>query len=152
MTYLTNNGQLRSETDASIIENLTRKGWSIITQPAYDPLTQELQFDPADGKFNVVNLSEQIVNEAKLFNATAAGFLVEPENFTLGLQDTDRTAFTQMLSLVQEALALNIIDNNTPQIIADTEGIKHTVTTLRFRQIMVEYGMYYKSLWNQYSN
>jgi len=79
------------------------------------------------------------------------GFDVQPENIKLGLSDNDRASFSQMLSLVKEALDLGLITNDSPQIISDINGEKHQVTTLRFRQIMVQYGFYYKSLWDQKS-
>lgn len=80
---------------------------------------------------------------------SSPSFLVQPEGFFLGLEDNDRAAFSQMLSLVKEALDLGLITNETPQIIADKNGQKHQISTLRFRQIMVQYGFYYKSLWDQ---
>jgi hypothetical protein len=87
--------------------------------------------------------------EAVYAAAVAAGFPVPGMDFSLRLGDADRIAFNQMLALVREALDLGMIDNNTPQTIADTHGQTHVVTTLQFRQIMVGYGSYYKSLWDQ---
>ncbi len=78
----------------------------------------------------------------------AAGYLVAPEGFTLALGDTDRAAFTAMLTLVQEALSLSVITNETEQTIADKDGTPHTVSTLRLRQILVGYGFHYKTLWD----
>lgn len=77
-----------------------------------------------------------------------AGYTVQPEGFTLALGDSDRSQFTQMLTLVQEALSLGLIDNDTPQTIADKDGGKHTVSTLRLRQILVLYGLHYKGIWD----
>lgn len=151
MTYLTNNSQLRSETDASIISNLIRKGWTEIFAPAYDPQTQQIEFNSQTSQFDVVDIPEDQLKQQSFQNAISQGFLVQPENFVLALADGDRSAFSQMLALVKEALDLNLIDNDTIQTIADIGGVKHSVTTLRFRQIMVEYGFYYKNLWDQYS-
>ncbi|GAA5137359.1 hypothetical protein GCM10023213_13920 [Prosthecobacter algae] len=78
-----------------------------------------------------------------------AGYLVQPEGFTLSLADRDRLQFTQMLALVREALDLGLISNTTPQKIADSEGNLHEISTLRFRQIMVGYGFCYKTAWDQ---
>lgn len=151
MTYLTNNSQLRSETDALFISNLIRKGWTEIFAPSYDPQTQQIEFNSQTGQFDVVDIPEDQLKQQSFQNAISQGFLVQPENFVLALADGDRSAFSQMLALVKEALDLNLIDNNTIQTIADINGVKHSVTTLRFRQIMVEYGFYYKNLWDQYS-
>lgn len=40
-TYLTLNCALRSETDPSVIANLTRKGWMETVPPTYDPATEQ---------------------------------------------------------------------------------------------------------------
>lgn len=102
---------------------------------------------------------EQIESKQAEYNASqarqlnfnqgiSAGFTVQPEGFTLRLEDADRAAFAQMLALVKEALELGMITSETPQLIADHAGTRHEVTTLRFRQIMVAYGLHYKSLWD----
>ena len=39
-TFLTYDCQLRVETDPTVIETLTRKGWVEAPQPPYDPTTQ----------------------------------------------------------------------------------------------------------------
>lgn len=44
MTYLTYNGQLRSETNPQVIATLKRKGWVEAPQPPYDPATQTCQW------------------------------------------------------------------------------------------------------------
>lgn len=80
--------------------------------------------------------------------AVTAGCLVQPEGFILALGDEHRAQFGQMLALVKEALDLGMITNDTPQSIADQSGAMHELTTLRFRQVMVIYGMHYKGLWD----
>lgn len=162
----------RIESDQSVIDNLVRKGWSIVIepqapilppQPEYDRNVERLIFNTNEASWNIIPLTqeeleqrqrEQIIMDNMIAKAQVAetirqGFTVQPENYVLGLGDLDRIAFSQMLTLVKEALDLNLIDNDTPQTIADADGVKHTVTTLRFRQIMVEYGFYYKNLWDQ---
>ena len=96
-------------------------------------------------------LQDQAVQDAKLDQAKAlveAGYTVQPAGFTLALGDNDRSQFIQMLTLVQEALSLGLITNETPQTIADKDGGKHTVSTLRLRQILVLYGLHYKGIWD----
>jgi len=150
----------RDEIDQSIIENLQRKGWNIINTPEYDNNSQRLVFDKDSKEYLVVNLTVEEVSEKRMVEdkinnqliinqKISAGYLVNPENFTLGLLDNDRNLFTQMTSLIREALDLGLITNDTPQIITDINSKDISLTTLRFRQIMVGYGMYYKSLWDQ---
>lgn len=96
-------------------------------------------------QWNLVELSPQEIYANKI----AAGYEVSPEGFTLRLGDEDRDKFTQMLTLLRELEFLGGITDETPQTIADINGNIHTITTLRFRQIMVGYGLYYKNLWDE---
>ena len=132
-----------------IIDHINKKlinSWETKDLPTYNPETQKLFYD--------TNLREYIVieksNQDNLREKIEEGFTVNPENITLAISESDRSAFSQMLTLVQEAISLGMITNDTPQTIADKSGTLHTVSTLRFRQIMVMYGMYYKQLWDQY--
>lgn len=150
----------RDEIDQSIIENLQRKGWNIVNTPEYDNNSQRLVFDKDSKEYLVIDLTseeisakkivEGIINNQLIINQKiSAGYFVNPEKFTLGLSDNDRDLFTQMTSLIREALDLGLITNDTPQTIVDINNQEITLSTLRFRQIMVGYGMYYKSLWDQ---
>lgn len=172
MSKLSFNNQTRIETDQSIIDNLQRKGWTLIIPPVVpecDWNTQKLIQDSETNEYSVVELSAEELQERAdaqaLMNAQilasqqiqaihdqiSAGYTVEPEGFILGLSDADRNAFAQMLALTKEALDLSLITNDTPQTIVDKGGQKHQITILRFRQIMVAYGFYYKTLWDQLS-
>ena len=107
---------------------------------------------PIDGWYYANSLDDFIAKLAAIQNqptVISSGYTVQPENIVLGLQDSDRNAFTQLLVLINQAQQLSMIDDNTPQIISDINNIKHTISTLRFKQIMVEYGFYYKQIWDQ---
>lgn len=164
MKTLKYNDILRYEDNEDIISNLLRKGWVDATPPnivrpelpEYNPDTERLLYNEDENSYYIIQLSEDEISDLRkvkqsafLFQKINDGFLVEPEGFVLALSDADRSAFSQMLSLVKEALDLGLITNETPQIISDKDGQKHEITTLRFRQIMVQYGFYYKSLWDQ---
>jgi hypothetical protein len=164
MKTLIYNNIRRSETDQAVIDNLLRKGWIDATppqkpalpeQPEYDSSIEYLQYSEETNSYSKIPYTEEELTDADLRNrrenliqSMNSGFLVQPENFILGLSDADRGAFTQMLSLVKEALDFELITNDTPQMIADINGQKHQINTLRFRQIMVQYGLYYKNLWD----
>jgi hypothetical protein len=173
MMKLTFNNLTRTETNQLVIGNLQRKGWTVVvspTIPEYDLDTQKLIEDNLTKEYSVVDLSPEELQEQAdaqalidaqilesqqrqaIYDQIDAGYLVEPEGFTLGLTESDRNAFTQMLTLTQEALSLGMVDNDTNQTIADKSGVKHSITTLRFRQIMIGYGMYFKGLWDSINN
>lgn len=154
MTKLTYADQIREEFDDNIINTLVRKGWAIIptpiAPPAVEMAAEEIQ-NSLDFE-NAVLLSEQKAAARKIItDQIDAGYDVQPEDFVLGLSEYDRTAFTQMLLLVREALDLGLISNSDSQTISDKTGEKYLLTTERFRQIMVSYGLFYKSLWDQLS-
>lgn len=69
--------------------------------------------------------------------------------FTLALHDADRSAFTQMLVLVNTAKEKGLITDATPQTIADIDGQPRTLTTGEFTRLMLAYGSYYKGLWDK---
>jgi hypothetical protein len=77
-------------------------------------------------------------------------YAVEPEGFSLKLADFDRAMFNQMLTLIREGLDLGLMTNEDLVKIADVNGDLHEITVLRFRQIMVGYGFYYKALWDSF--
>lgn len=105
---------------------------------------------PIDGWIYAVSLDDAINVFAGLQNGAGENlYEVLPEGFFLRTDDVSRNAFSQMTTLIQEAMSLGFIDNDTPQTIADSQNRKQNLTTLRFRQIMVGYGMYYKGLWDQ---
>lgn len=78
-------------------------------------------------------------------------YAVDPEGFSLKLADFDRSMFNQMLTLVREGLDLGLMANEDLVKIADVNGDLHEISVLRFRQIMVGYGSYYKALWDLYA-
>lgn len=98
--------------------------------------------------WEAVPLTSGEQKQHSFYQGVVSGFTVQPEGFTLRLEDADRAAFGQMLALVKEALELGMITSETPQLIASHTGTRHEVTTLRFRQIMVAYGLHYKCLWD----
>ncbi len=130
----------RIENDQSVIDTLLRKGWTIVPEPPPSPPSPPDLPSPEEIRWNEYS------------QAIEQGFLVQPENFKLKLGEEDRAAFSQMLSLVKEASDLGIIDNSAPQKIKDFNNQLVTVSTLRFREIMVAYGFYYKTLWDQLNN
>lgn len=80
--------------------------------------------------------------------AVAAGYLVEPEGFTIALTERDRSDFAQLMVLTKEALELGLAQQTDTTTIDDINGGIHTVTLQRLREILVGYGFYYKGLWN----
>jgi hypothetical protein len=126
------NGATKLTSNQDEIFHLIRKGWTeLIEAPKEIP-----------------PISEQDAKWRTFGEKVAEGFLVEPENFVIGLDENDRALFSQMLALVKEALDLGWTTNETTQTISDKSGQKHQLTTLRFRQVMVAYGFYFKGLWD----
>lgn len=164
MKILEYNNIRRSEEDQGVIDNLIRKGWIDVSPPEkpeppeYNSEIERLEYNEETNSYSKIQYTENELaqlNRAKqheiILQSISSGYSVQPEGFILGLTESDRNAFTQMLALTKEALDFGLITNDTPQTIADKSGQKHQITTLRFRQIMVAYGFYYKTLWDQLS-
>jgi hypothetical protein len=66
-------------------------------------------------------------------------------NVTLRAADSDRTAFTQLLTMLNEAERLGMLSPTTT--IADKNGVLHKLPTAQVRARLVEYGGIYQSLW-----
>lgn len=82
----------------------------------------------------------------KVFQQTIEnGYLVEPEGFTLGLRDSDRANFAQLLTLVKLAEEMGMASNEYQ--VRAIDGQTHTVTRERLKQILLGYGAYYAGLY-----
>lgn len=173
MTKLTYSGEIRQESDEGVIQTLVRKGWSIIPEPepmpeypVFDRATHKATYNADTNLYTITELTtEEIQNQldaesnmqAAMQNAAArqlivdqinAGYDVQPEDFILGLSEYDRTAFTQMTVLIREAITFHLITLETPQVIKDINGVSHTLTTERYLNMIIAYGLRYKELWN----
>lgn len=76
----------------------------------------------------------------------AAGYVVQPEGYTLALEEKDQNAFTRLLTLLNTAGA----PNEMPTEITDKDGVIHSVTVGKLKQILVQYGLYYQRIWAEY--
>jgi hypothetical protein len=64
---------------------------------------------------------------------------------TLRAADSDRTAFTQLLTMLNEAERLGMLPPTTT--IADKNGVPHELPTAQVRAMLVQYGGIYQTLW-----
>lgn len=154
----------RYETNQNVINNLVRKRWVIIPPitepeiPNYDPTTHRIQFNIETNEYDIIELTQEekdaIAKEelrVQAVEALNAGFLVEPEGFRLKLGTEDVNMFANMLTLINELEKNGLANDDTPQQIMDKDGNSQIVTVARFRQIIVEYGIYFQTLWVQKS-
>lgn len=81
--------------------------------------------------------------------AIAQGYLVEPEDYRLAVDDAARKDWNELLTLCKEGIELGQMTNETEVSIKDMDGVMQTVTVLRLRQIIFGLGVYYKTLWDQ---
>lgn len=68
-------------------------------------------------------------------------------DITLRAADSDRTAFTQLLTMLNEAERLEMLPATTT--ITDRDGTAHELPTSQVRAMLVQYGGIYQSLWVQ---
>ncbi len=77
------------------------------------------------------------------------GYTVTPENWILGMTEYDRRQFADQLVLLREAEVLGIVNPSTEIVIREKGGVSRNVTVGRLRQILVGYGNYYLTIWQQ---
>ena len=78
----------------------------------------------------------------------SAGYPVPNSPYHLALNDGDRAQFSSMTILIRELLDKGYISNSTIQSIKDKDDNIITMTTEQYRDLMIGYGMYYKSIWD----
>ena len=66
---------------------------------------------------------------------------------TLRATATDRTAFTQLLTMLNEAERVEMLPPTTT--ITDKDGVPHELPTAQVRALLVQYGGAYQALWLQ---
>jgi hypothetical protein len=71
----------------------------------------------------------------------------------LAAGDRDRSLFAQTLVLLREAEDLltteaeKIAFRASPQTITDRKGVPHTMSVTELRELLVQYGLNYRTLW-----
>lgn len=85
--------------------------------------------------------------ELQFYAKTVNGFLVQPENFILGLTEKDITLLTSFMTLIQEGVYLNKYTENSTEIIYDIDGVAHQIAIPRLREILYDYGSYFKTMY-----
>ena len=103
---------------------------------------------------SIVEVSDDVVSPGsssiEIFEQKIAeGYPVPNTSYRLGLKDSDRAQFSSMLTLVRELLDGGHITDETPQSIKDQNDNIITLTTEEFRSLMIGYGIYYKTIWNE---
>lgn len=62
-----------------------------------------------------------------------------------------QSAFTSLVTMIQEGLSLGAITNDTQQTIWDFNNQPVVLTTLQVRQLMFRYGLHCKSFFDDYA-
>ena len=93
-----------------------------------------------------------LTNDDIFAQKIAQGYNIPGTPYYLAMGDNDRSQFSAMLNLINQAIALGMITPDTPQSVMDKDRNPVKLTTLQFQQVMVGYGFYYKQLWDQVNN
>lgn len=97
-------------------------------------------------KISYSKKQKEITPKIAYQKAIEEGFLVQPENFILGLQEEDQNAFTRLLTLLGLAQA----NDDSVVVISDKAGVLRNVTFKRLKEIMLSYGAYFQTIWATY--
>ena len=75
------------------------------------------------------------------------GYFDEEENIRLAIKDEDRTAFSQLLSMLKLAEELQADTPETIEI-ADKHSKLHSLSILNLKALLLRYGFYYQYFWS----
>jgi hypothetical protein len=75
------------------------------------------------------------------------GYTVPGLGITLALQESDRNAFTGLLTMINEAVSAGLKAETDTVTIADISGVAHSVTIAQLRGVMLGYGNHLSALW-----
>jgi hypothetical protein len=73
------------------------------------------------------------------------GYFDEAENITLAIKEQDRTAFSQLLTMLKLAAELSQ-ELPSQMAIADKDGGLHLLTILNLKALLLRYGFYYHTI------
>jgi hypothetical protein len=79
--------------------------------------------------------------------ALASGYTNDTFNITLAIEEKDRLAFGQLLTMLKLAEDLHQTVGN--QSIADINGNLHSLSVANLKALMLYYGVYYQTLWSR---
>lgn len=140
---------LREENDSVSIETALRKGWKVQPEsPDCEP-NQIVKWNWEQERWDVEDLP--LIRES-FDTELAQGFLVQPENFRLAMQDSDRNQWTALRSQILDGLSMEKLSMDTPIIIWDIEGTPKEVAVRRLREILFDSGVWYIQLKAKYAN
>ena len=77
-----------------------------------------------------------------------AGFPVAGTTCSLALYDYDRSTFAGMLGMINEGLQLGQMTPDTMVTIKSQEGNILPMTAMQYKITMLQYGFYYKTIWD----
>lgn len=77
------------------------------------------------------------------------GYPVEGKDFHLSLDKPQRDSFAQMLVLLSEGLAADLIQSADLIVIKDINGALQELPAAELKLHLVKYGLYYKAKWDQ---
>lgn len=136
----------------------TKSGFAVVPRiiterPSYDAATETLTplqtvtLKAVTDGWTVTALPEADIKRRAYYAALEAGYTVPGLGIVLALQESDRNAFTALLTLINETVAAGLQTESDTVTIADIEGTVHSVTIAQLRGILLGYGSHFSTLW-----
>lgn len=121
---------------------------SSIEFPELDPAEEFAELHGVDtGSIYEIEETASFDPEEHFERLIATGFPIGTSS--LALYDYDRSNFSSMLTLVNEGLMLGQMTTSSMVSIKSQEGDILYMTALQFKILMLQYGFYYKTVWDQ---
>lgn len=125
----------------------------LLSKPSYDDKTQTLTkketvlITKYKVEWVVKNLPEVDLKRIAFEDAVENGYDTG-NGYKLGLKDSDRAAFNEMLALQNLAVRKSLKQSSDLIEIADIEGNLISMSIEEFETLMLQYGDYFIQIWN----
>lgn len=128
-----------------MIETANQFNWIYPTIEQIEAAAQELSLEVnfENRKIGLIETENQ-----NYLNLLSLGYTNSNFNITLAIEETDRTAFANMLTMINLAIDLNQTLNDFT--IADINGNLHDFSLQNLKILLLSYGFYYQTIWQQH--
>ena len=127
--------------------------------PYTSSLTEFLLYADAEQYASTLGVSTDLIFSSSYTTASISsdeiynqkvkiGYNIPATPYYLGLDMSDRVQFSGMLSLLNEALQFGYVTTASMTMIRDKNYNDIPMSVIGFKQLMLGYGMYYKSIWD----
>lgn len=107
--------------------------------------------EPTPEKLAEINANKNLINEWNQWNSILqSGYRDEQLQIKLKTTEEAQTAFTSMITLINEALTAGVVNWDTIVSVWDFDGKEQQVSVTNLKLLLLRYGLYCKQMFDLY--